>query len=188
MLNIKFHEITVLDFNGIFNQHIETNLINDLDKYGLITDNTFNIKNKDVKKFFYHHIILGLTNFFLDTKIKNKSIILYTTLAPVGKEILNMSNNTDLQAFLDKTILKISKLLPLKWFITASTFNGIVKCVKRDTGDSTDIINKLRHTVYGYDISKFTYAKARSFAARYELKFLTNNFFQKVYAKQLILS
>ena len=188
MLNIKFHEITVLDFNSIFNKHIETNLINDLDKFGLIKDNTFNIKNKDVKKFFYHHIIHGLTTFFLESKIKNKSIILYTTLAPVGDEILHMTSTSDLQTFIDRTVLKISKLLPMRWFITNTTFNELVKCVKNDNGNTTDAINKLIHLIYQHDISKFTYAKARAFAARYDLNFLTNNFFKKVYAKQLILS
>lgn len=188
MINVKLHEITVLDFNSIFNKYIETNLINDLDKFGLITDNTFNIKKRDTKKFFYHHIIHGLTNFFLDAKIKNKSIIFYTTLAPVGKQITHMCDNTDLQNFLDKTMLKISKLLPLKWFISNTTFSHLSDMVKKDTGDSSDVINRIRFTLDKYDISKFTYTKAKVFAARYELNFLTNNFFKKIYAKQLILS
>lgn len=188
MLNIKFHNITVLDFNSIFNQYIETDLINDLDKFGLIKDDKINIKNKDVKKFFYHHIIYGISKFYLESKIKNKSIIFYTESAPVGKEILSMSSTSELQSFMDKTIVKISKLLPLKWFIDTDTFDMLVASVKEDSGSSTDVINRLRHTVYKYDTSKFTYARAKSFAKRYELNFLTSNFFQKVYAKQLILS
>ena len=188
MINIKFHGITVLDFNSIFNKHIETNLINDLDKFGLIKDGKINIKNKDVKKFFYHHIIYGLSEFFLKAKIKNKSIIFYTTIAPAGKQITHLTDTPGLQSFMDKTIVKISKLLPMKWYISDSTFNILATTIKQNTGNSSDLINRIRHNIDIHDISKFTYTKARNFAARYELNFLTNNFFQKVYAKQLILS
>ena len=188
MINIKFHGITVLDFNSIFNKYIETDLINDLDKFGLIKDGNVNLKNKDVKKFFYHHIIYGLSNFFLEAKIKNKSIIFYTNIAPAGKQILHLTDTSQLQSFLNKTILKISKLLPLRWYISSSTFNMLTTTIKQNTGDTSDLINRLRFSIDNYDASKFTYTKARNFAARYELNFLTNNFFKKVYAKQLILS
>ena len=188
MINIKLHDITVLDFNSIFNERIETELINDLDKYGLIKDGRINIKNKDVKRFFYHHIIHGLTTFFLESKIKNKCIIQYTTLAPAGKEILTMTDTPELQDFLNKTVIKISKLLPLKWYISADTFNCLARIIRKKSGNSSDVINRIKFSVDKYDISKFTYTKARTFARRYGLEFLTNNFFQKVYSKQLILS
>lgn len=188
MINVKLHKITVLDFNSIFNKYIETDLINDLDKFGLIKDGRFNIKKRDVKKFFYHHMIYGISKFFLDAKIKNKSIIFYTKMAPAGKQITHMCDNTELQNFLNKTVEKISKLLPLKWYFSSSTFDLLVDTIKKNSGDKHDMINRLRVTIDSYDISKFTYTRAKNFAARYELKFLTNNFFKKVYAKQLILS
>jgi hypothetical protein len=188
VLDIKYHQIAVLDFNSIFNKHIETDLLNDLEKFGLIDDGRFNIKNKQTKKLFYHHIINGLANFFLNTKIKHKSIIFYTKTIPTGKQVMHMSDIEELQSFLNKTILKIYKLLPLKWYFSDHTFRELVDTVKKNTGDSYDLVNRIRFTLDGYDTSKFTYAKARIFADRHGLQFLTNNFFKKIYSKQLILS
>ena len=187
MINVKPINVTVLDFNSIFNKHIETNLINDLDKFGLIKDGKFNISKRDVKKFFYHHIIYGLSTFFLESKIKNKCIIFYTNLLPIGKDISHMTNNEDLQVFLNKTVIKISKLLPLRWYFADSTFDILTGIIKKNTGDSSDLIYRIKHAVDQRDSSMFTYTKAKVFAARYDLTFLTNNFFKKVYAKQLIL-
>ena len=188
MIDIKLHDITVLDFNSIFIKHIETDLVNNLDKFGLVNDGQFNIKNKQVKKFFYHHIIHGLSKFFLQTKIKSKSIIFYNKIVPIGNQINHMCDVTHLQLFLNSTILKISRILPLKWFISDYTFRSLRDTIKQNAGDSYDIINRIRFTLDGYDTSKFTYTKARAFAARHGLEFLTNNFFKKIYSKQLILS
>lgn len=188
MVNIQLHKITVLDFNSIFNKHIESNLIKDLEKFGLIQDSKFNIKNRDVKRFFYHHLINGISKFFLTANIKNKSIILYANLAPIGRQIIHMADREQLQAFLDKAILKISKILPLKWYISTTTFNELIQCIESTTGSSSELINKLRYTINGYDASNFTYGKARMFAKRHGLEFLTNNFFKTIHSKQLILS
>ena len=187
MINVKPINVTVLDFNSIFIKHIETDLINDLDKFGLIKDGKFNVRKRDVKKFFYHHIIHGLSTFFLESKIKNKCVIFYANLIPVGKEISQMTDNEELQTFLNKTVVKISKLLPLRWYFADSTFDILIRIIKKNTGDSSDLIYRIKHAVDQRDSSKFTYTKAKLFAARYELNFLTNNFFKKVYAKQLIL-
>ena len=188
VLNITYHRIAVLDFNTIFNKHIETDLLNDLEKFGLINDGRFNIKNMHTKKLFYHHIINGLANFFLNTKIKHKSIIFYNKLVPTGEQLIHMCDLEELQSFFNKTILKISKLLPLKWYFSAHTFTELVDTVKKNTGDSHDLVNRIRFTLDGYDTSRFTYAKARTFADRHGLQFLTKNFFKKIYSKQLILS
>ena len=98
-----------------------------------------------------------------------------------------MTNNEDLQVFLNKTVIKISKLLPLRWYFADSTFDILTGIIKKNTGDSSDLIYRIKHAVDQRDSSKFTYTKAKVFAARYDLTFLTNNFFKKVYAKQLIL-
>ena len=188
MVNIDLHRITVLDFNGIFNKYIEPDLIADLDRFGLVHDGRFNIKDKNVKRFFYHHLIDGISKFFLENKIKNRSIILYTKLAPAGHQIHQMCDVPMLQMFLDRTIAKISKILPLKWYVADTTFGQLTHCIKGDGGDSSDLINRLRFTMDKYDTSKFTYTKARSFAKRHGLDFLTSNFFKKIYSKQLILS
>ena len=188
MVDIQFHRITVLDFNSIFIKHIENDLITDLDKFGLIQDGRFNIKNKDVKRFFYHHLIDGICKFFLNTRIKNKSIILYSSLTPIGIQITHMTDLEELQIFLDKTVIKIANILPLKWYISGTTFSQLTSIMKGDDGSAHDLINRIRYTVNDYDISRFTYTKARTFAKRHGLEFLTNNFFKQIHSKQLILS
>ena len=50
-----------------------------------------------------------------------------------------------------------------------------------------DILNNAKNILTEYDISRYTFTAARSFGKRYGLEYLSNNFFQKVKTKQLLL-
>ena len=179
-INIPLYNIKLIDFSGIFKKHIEPDLISELDSFNLINDGRINIKNKNVKRLFYHHIIYGLCNYVLSIKGKGKIIIVYSNLVAPGDELLKYTNLTDLQQFLNKFISKIVKMLPLKILITPATFTKIRKDIRNKTGESCDCINMARSIVEKHDISKYTFEKARSFSKRYGLVFLSNNFFKKI--------
>ena len=59
MVIVEFPEknITLINFNELFQYQIGDNIYKDLKKYGLLDKP---LTNKDVKKLFYHHVILSL--------------------------------------------------------------------------------------------------------------------------------
>ncbi len=186
-ITIPIHNIRIIDFNTIFIKHIEPNILNDLHDYGLINNGQFNIKNKDVKKLMYHHIIYGLCDYLLHIKGKHRVVIYYChTVHPMG-DLVDYTNFIDFQIFLNKFILKLIKMLPIKFMYEDITFNVLKRNIK-DSGSHTELINSAKNIIEMFDISTYTFSKIRYFAKRYELDFLCNDFFQKVRSKQLILS
>ena len=180
--------IKIIDFNSLFIKRIESTLLNDFESFGLIKNKSVNIRNKDVKKLIYHHVIYELCEYVLSVKGKEKIIVLYSTLVSPGRDIKHFISEADLQSFFNSFIVKIIKMLPIKIFECPCTFSKLKGDIKNKTGEGKELINSMESIIYKFDISRYTFEKARSFAKRYELTYLSNNFFQKVKSKQLILS
>ena len=185
---LPLHNIRIIDFSAIFAKHVETNLINDLDSFNLIKDNIINIKNKEVKRLLYHHTIIGLCEYILEVKSKQKVIIHHSTLLSNTKELKTYIEHNELQDFLNSLIKKIQSMLPIKFLITDESFKILKREFKSGNGTKMDLISQAKYIVDKFDISKFNFNKARYFAKRYKLNYLSNNYFKKINSKQLILS
>ena len=187
-VNVPLYNIKLISFAGIFQKHIEVELISELDSYSLIKDDCINIRNKDVKRLFYHHIMHGLCNYMLSIKGRGKVIVVYSNIVVPSKELNKYIAIEDLQQFLNTFISKIIKMLPIKILMSPATFSKIRADIRRKSGESTEYINMARSIVDKHDISKYTFEKARNFSKRYGLVFLSNDFFKQIKSKQLILS
>ena len=186
-VNVPLHDIKFIDFSGIFKQHVETELINQLGEFNLIKDDQINIRNKHVKRLLYHHTIKGLCDYVLSVKGKSKIIIVYSTTTSPTCQLNLYVNRAEIQTFFDKFILRIIKMLPIKFLYTDDTFNIIRTNIRMNNGNSADIINSAKSIINDFDISKYTFTKARYFAKRYGLLYLSNNFFHEIRNKQLII-
>lgn len=187
-IRIPLHNIKLVDFAGVFRKHIESNLLTELSEYGLIQNNEINIKNPNVKRLFYHHTILGICNYILNLKTKDKAIIVYSNLVDPGRDLHNYVCPENLRSFFNRLVQTLIKILPLKIMIVSQTFKIIKKYIRNNNGEGADIINSAKSIADTYDITRFTFNKARSFGKRHGLNFLTNNFFKQIKCKQLILS
>ena len=78
-------------------------------------------------------------------------------------------------------------MLPIKFLYTDSKFSTIRNDIRKNNGDTADIINGAKSAIDNFDISKYTFTKARCFAKRYGLLYMSNNFFQQIKNKQLIM-
>jgi hypothetical protein len=187
IIRIPLHGIKLIDFSGIFKKHIETELVNQLDEFKLIKDGVINIRNKHVKRLSYHYIIKGLCDYVLSVKSRDKILIVYSTTHMTRGDLACYTDGDDLQQFFNKLINKISKMLPIKFMHIDNTFAQIRTNVRKNNGDCADIVNNAKHILDSFDISVYTFTKARNFAKRYELTYLSNNFFQQIKNKQLIM-
>ena len=78
-------------------------------------------------------------------------------------------------------------MLPIKFLYTTESFSTMRNDIRKKNGNSADIINSAKSAINGFDISKYTFTKARCFAKRYGLIYMSNNFFQQIKNKQLIM-
>ncbi len=186
-INLPIHNIRILDFNTIFTKYIEPNVLNDLHDYGLIKNDRINVKNKDVKKIMYHHIIYGLCDYVLRIRGKHRIVIYYCYRVIPGKDLVHYTDFNHVQTFLNKFVLKLIKMLPIKFMYEDVTFSVLRNSIKND-GSHAELINSANDIIENFDVSTYTFSKIRYFVKRYELHFLSNTFFQKLHNKQLILS
>ena len=184
---LPVHNIRMIDFSGIMSSSIESKILDDLDSFKLIKENQINIKNKDVKKIMYHHIIYELCVYVLETKGREQIIIYHNTSRSPGKQLSKFIDESEFILFINKLLQKISKLLPLKFIHTDTYFKEFKHAAKSKSGLYKDILNNAKNILTEYDISRYTFTAARSFGKRYGLEYLSNNFFQKVKTKQLLL-
>jgi hypothetical protein len=186
MLILPIHNLKLVDFSDIFTSQIETNLLNDLDSYNLIKDHKININNRDVKRLLYHHIIHGLCEHVLSIKEEEKIVIVYSTITEPTAHLHEYTS--DLMTFLNKFVIRISGMLPIKILQLDEKFDTINEIMTLQTGECYEIINNAKILSEKFDTESFTFSKARYFAKKYGLDFLSNNYFKQIKHKQLILS
>ena len=185
MLTLPLHNLKLVDFSDIFKSQIETNILNDLDSYKLIKDDKININNKDVKRLLYHHIIHGLCEHVLSIKEEEKIVIVYSTITEPTAHLHECTS--DFMVFLNKFIDRVSKMLPIHILHVESNFDVIEDIMEMQGGECTEIINKAKSLADTFDPGSFTFTKARYFAKKYGLEYLSNNFFKQIQSKHLIL-
>ena len=167
---------------------VETKLLNDLDSFKLIKDNKINLKDKHVKRLMYHHVIYELCDYVLSIKGKERAVVLYSNTVPPTRQLNKFTDCNDTLEFFNTFVLKIIKMLPIKFVYSPITFKELKKAIKSKSGNYYEVINQAKDILDNYDITRYTFTKARSFSKRYGLEYLSNNFFQQIKAKQLILS
>ena len=186
-LRLSKHNIKVVDFTSLFEAHAESKIMNDLESYNLIKNDTINIKSKDVKKFYYHHIIHDLCDYILSVKGTDRIIIFHCTSQPPGRHHLEYTGHLEFKLFINTFISKLIKILPIKFITSEMTFKQLKRSIAHNQGEGVEATNKIICITDTFDTSKYTFEKARYFAKRYGLEYLSNNFFKKIKNKHLIL-
>jgi len=189
VLNLPRHNIFLVNFADVFKNNVETKLLNDLYSYRLIQSDRVNIKHKDVKRLLYHHIIHELCVHVRDIPLSSgKIVVLYCTNKSPGESLHQFVSKDDTKMFFNQFIPKIVKMLPITFFCSCDSFDTIKSTLKQKNGNSSELIIQLQEEIEKFNASKYTFSKARYFARRYGLEYLSNNFFQQIRNKQLIFS
>jgi hypothetical protein len=184
---LPVHNIRMIEFSGIMKADIESKILDDLHSFNLIKGDLINIKHKDVKRIMYHHIIYELCVHVLAIKGKEQIIIYHDTSLLPTRQINMFTDEDSLIEAINNIIQKIIKMLPVKFLCTNIPFKEFKHAAKLKEGLYHDILNNAKDILSNYDISKYTFTSARGFAKRHGLEYLSNNFFQKIKTKQLLL-
>lgn len=184
---LPVHNIQMINLSDVITTDTESKILNDLDSFNLIKDGQLNIKHRDTKRLMYHHVIHDVCVYVLSLKRKERAIIYYDTSSAPTSQLNSFTSEPDLILFFTALVRKISKMLPIKFICTDISFNRFRVATKSKDGVYHDVLNHAKDILTNYDISKYTFTVARGFAKRHGLDYLSNNFFQKIKTKQLLL-
>jgi len=164
--------ITLIDVNKLFAEQIQTKILKDLKSFNLVDKP---ITHKDVKKFFYHHIIFSLTEIILSKTGDTKPVLVVYNDFLKECDLLKYFSKTDVLSFLTKFIAKLETLLPIR----------VVFCTVKTPFDI--ITNASLQKVKTVSNKNYTFEKVKLFAKRYELTFLNNDYLNRFKTKQIMI-
>ena len=181
-LFLKDYNLNIIDFNELFTDSIQHDIIDALYEFDLLDKS---INNSSVKKFLLHYIILNICDKILNAK--SKSLIFFNFTQLEDCELKKYYSENELLNFLNLNLRIIEKLLPIKIFISKYSLEYINHLVDIDDGKAYTTINSMVSKINSIDISKFTFSNIKKFTKRYELTFLNRDYFNRLSTKLLLI-
>lgn len=178
----KQNNIVLINFNHIFLECVEKNLLKDLNDYGLLDKP----KNTTVRKLFFHHIIFCLCNYLLNSNYKEKIVVFYEDNNIYSYEISQYLTEEIVSKYMHLVFKKIDKLLPIRVLKCSFTFEYLNYKILKKSGFGIETLLKAKSIVDNKDFSKFTYEKCKKFTEKEGLSFLSKTFFNTLKSKQLL--
>lgn len=176
-IELEHYNITVLDFNSLFTQQYQQNIVNLLRSFSL-TEKP--LRNADVKKIFYHSLTYDLCETVLDN-IDRKIMFVFNTTMLTACDITYYYQEVDIIALLKKYLSKLEKMLPFKICMVKQNIFIL------DNSDDKLIItlNGCIQHCNNIDSKNFTLQKIKKFAKSYDLTFLDKDYLNRFKTKQL---
>lgn len=175
---LPYCSFCLINFADIVNQ-AHVSIIDDLHMLDLLNDG-INLKSKDVKRVFYHHIIKVTCDSLLKKHTKNRAV-LYYNVEDIDHSVFQCKNNHSIQDFIKSIVNKIKQLIPVCVYCSNTPFTSLSKANKHK--DEMMLINQ---EVIDKDVSRFTFAKVKTFAKTNGLTYLSETYFRSIKAKNLM--
>ena len=161
---------------------IEVDLQDELYKYSLHEKSKL---NADIKRIITHFLILGICNYLLHKKNKEKNVLYFCEDEFSSTTILCY---TDISTFIAKLLRRIKSILPVKIIFGDANFRAYTRMLNNNTGESREEFLKLKEYVQNSDYSSFTFSKINYFTRKNGLTFLNREYFNTLLSKQLLLA
>lgn len=181
-LFLNKHKLLLINFDQLFSD-ISINYLNDLNEYGLITDYKIKITKLDAKKLLYHHVTYGICEEIKNNKHDYKKIIVIPPEIRPFHEILDFCNKHELENILYGLLKKLQKTLP---FVIYFSDSYIFQEDFDNTGEGEEVISILKGKLDKLDNSLFTYEKIKTFANKFDLTFLSKEYFDDIKTRLLL--
>lgn len=177
----KEHNFHLIDFYSFYFS-CENQLINDLYNYGLLEKGKL---TKDTKRLILHHLILQICETLLNYKGKEKTVIYFSNQIPVDAQLLKYFNEIDLEHLFEKIVNKIKTVIPVRIHSNHLQFKEIAHS---KLGKRSEIIARVKHTLDNTDLTQFSFSRTNAFTKRYDLTFLSKDYFNSIKTKQLLIT
>ena len=183
----SLNNFTIIDFHTLFLRKIEGKIINDYSDYGLL-DKKLRLNNKDTRNLLLHHVIFELCQFILSKKTGKHVIFVsldHKSLAGSQFLTLNLIDPTELNIFLTKKLQRLAKILPIRFIFTEDIFNNYIFELQTCDGQREELNMFIDSTDNKF--VKYRFDKLLQFAKRFNLTFLSEDYFKQIKNKQLLI-
>jgi hypothetical protein len=178
---------TIIDFHTLFLRKIEGKIIDDYNDYGLITKK-LRLNNKDTRNLLLHHVIFELCQYILSKKSGRHVIFCsldHKSLAGSQFLTLNLIDPSELNTFLIKKLQRLSKILPIRFIFSDNIFNNYVFELQTCRGQREELNMFIDSTDNKF--MKYRFDKLLQFAKRFNLTFLSEDYFKQIKNKLLLI-
>ena len=176
------YNITLIDFNQIFIKKIQIDVLDDLYRYKLLNKS---LSNTDVRKIFYHHIIFNICEQMLQVTC-SKPIMIFNYTQLDDCIIKDYFKEDALLEFLDYTVSKIQKNLPVKIFKSKFNVETLMALKAKGDGRALTVLTGVIHNSNAFNVNSYTFENIKKITKKYELTFLNLDYFNRLKTKQLL--
>lgn len=175
--DIPEYNLTLIDFNNIFFNDTQIDILDDLSRYGLVG---CSINNKDVKKLVYHHLVLSLCNAIVYPH-KCKPIIVIDIDA-IGQSCCTLMGciTGDFVTFLKRFVSQVKQMLPVHVVFSNMSPEHVLYLFNKSDARAHMFINGIIVSQHSLTNTQFTFEKMKQFTKKYELTFLNTDYFNQI--------
>lgn len=186
MDSLDIYNLHLINFNIFFDNNIIPQWID------TIIDYKAENNKKLAKKLFYHVFIKETCDFLIEyNDCKRKILFFCYEDGEITWSRVKNNLSYDKKTFflmLRGLILKLEKILPLKFYVSKYTISQFYDLINKKDGLACYHIELLRKKVNKFDNLNFTFNKVSTFSKRHELTWLNKQYFSDFKTKLLILT
>ena len=175
---LPYCSFCLINFADVVRQS-SVNIVDDLHMMDLL-DGGINLKSKDVKRVFYHHIIKTTCESLLMKRTKNRAVVYYN-VEDIDHSVFVCKPRQEIQSFIKTIVSKIKQMIPVCVYYSDTPFVNL-----NSTNKYKDEMMLINQKVVDKNISRFTFAKVKSFAKSNGLTYLSETYFHSIKAKNLM--
>jgi len=181
-LDLGVYNICLINCNEIFANNISDDIINDLHMFNILDRS---VNNVDVKKIAYHYIILGFSEAILNSTNRNKHILFFNNTQLPECSMLKFYDEFDVINLINTVLNRMKRILPIKIYISKYSLSYFDHLLRSKNGKGSMLLNDIQKPEK--DFAEFTFSKAKAFSKKYDLKWLNNNYFNRLSTKFLLI-
>ena len=175
---IKDLDLTIITLDDIF-ERVQIQVLNSI--YPIFTNNYISF-SADVKRFFLHYLIKETCDYFKNSKLKNKILVVDPSFSKRKYEIWNYLDKTIVTKFIIQCFKVMHNRFP---FPTYQTEN-IINLEDINSGELKDILYKLVQIKNNYANKCITCKDLLKFTKKKGLIYLTNTYIRSNEFKKLL--
>ena len=184
--SLSAYNIELIDFQDIHKQY-EIDLLNDIHEFGLFDKlKADGISSKDIKKLVYHHTIKSVVEYFNKCESDNKLVLYFNNTQFYESELVNYIDEQAYLKFISSFLVRVRNMLPIKVVISQKSLIFFNELFNKNDGRAVGTVIKIRSAISKFKIEDFTFSKVKKFALKYELNFLSRDYFNNFKTKQLL--
>jgi len=183
---IPEHNIHLVDIGLLFDNVIETDIINSLKEYNLLLPK-IKLKNQDTIKIIYHYVMFHICEYIKNTP-KGKVILCLTDNETLNCEMFNYCDKIDLFKSLRTLFKRIQRIIPVVFtdLQGVSSIQDFCVGIQEGKGEYIEQLEIILADITRRHKIDYTLKDAKAFTSLYKLYFLNREYFNELKFKSTL--